>query len=102
MTLSVCRHAAVIVMMMIAIASCGGGPPREEPGPTSATAFGLPAENELPGWSRITEPEHYEADNLWEYINGQADFFIDYGFVRVDAAEYRSNRESIPVVSFSS
>ena len=62
------------------------------------TAFDLPADGELPGWSLVTEPEHYEADNLWEYINGQADFFIDYGFVRVDTAEYRNDRESSSVV----
>ena len=46
----------------------------------------------------MTDPEHYEADNLWEYINGQADFFIDYGFVRVDTAEYRNDQESSSVV----
>ena len=62
------------------------------------SGFDLPADGELPGWSLVTEPEHYEADNLWEYINGQADFFIDYGFVRVDTAEYRNDQESSSVV----
>ena len=52
----------------------------------------------MPGWSLVTEPEHYEADNLWEYINGQADFFIDYGFARVETAEYRNDQESSSVV----
>jgi len=63
-----------------------------------ASAFDLPADGDIPGWSRVTEPEQYEADNLWEYINGQADFFIDYGFVRVDTAEYRNDQESGSVV----
>ena len=58
----------------------------------------LPADGELPGWSRATEPESYDADTLWEYINGQADFFIDYGFVRVDAAEYVHDQDSSAVV----
>jgi hypothetical protein len=58
----------------------------------------LPADEELQGWSRSTDPETFDADTLWEYINGQADFFIDYGFVRVDTAEYRPDRESGSVV----
>jgi len=63
-----------------------------------ASASDLPANGDIPGWTRVTEPEYYEADNLWEYINGQADFFIDYGFVRVDTAEYRNDQESGSVV----
>ena len=92
------RHAVVISIVM-ACAACGGGEPsQDEHGPTIATGFDLPADRELPGWSLATEPMHFEADNLWEYINGQADFFIDYGFVRVDTAEYRNDQESSSVV----
>lgn len=92
------RHAAVILIMM-AIAACSGGDPsQDEHRPATVTAFDLPADGELLGWSLVTEPEHFEADNLWEYINGQADFFIDYGFVRVDTAEYRNDQESSSVV----
>jgi hypothetical protein len=91
------RPVALAVMM--ALAACSGGEPtQEEPVPTMVTGFDLPADGELPGWSLVTDPEHYEADNLWEYINGQADFFIDYGFVRVDTAEYRNDRQSSSVV----
>jgi hypothetical protein len=92
------RLAAPIVMMMV-LASCSvGDPSQDERGPAMAVGFVLPTDGEIPGWSRVTEPEHYEADNLWEYINGQADFFIDYGFVRVDTAEYRNDQESGSVV----
>jgi hypothetical protein len=83
---------------MAACVACGGGGP--SPGEPVATApgFALPADGEISGWSLATEPEFYEVDNLWDYINGQADFFIDYGFVRVDAAEYRNDQESTSVV----
>jgi hypothetical protein len=90
---------AALAVMMIVIAACSGGEPTEvEPGPATAAGFVLPADDELPGWSLVTGPEHFGADNLWEYINGQADFFIDYGFVRVDTAEYRNDQESSTVV----
>jgi len=92
------RLAAVILMVMACAACSGGDPSQDRTAPSISTGFDLPADGELPGWSRVTEPEHYEADNLWEYINGQADFFIDYGFVRVDTAEYRNDQESSSVV----
>ena len=92
------RHA-VLISIVVACAACSGGEPsQDEHVPTIATGFDLPADSELPGWSLATEPMHFEADNLWEYINGQADFFIDYGFVRVDTAEYRNDQESSSVV----
>jgi hypothetical protein len=91
------RCAALVAIVAIC-AACGGGDlPHSDPG-TTASGFALPADGELAGWSLATGPEHYEADNLWEYINGQADFFIDYGFVRVDTAEYRNDQDSTSVV----
>jgi hypothetical protein len=88
-----------LAVMMIVLAACGGGEPtQDDPGPAMVAGFALPTNGELQGWSLVTEPEHYEADNLWDYINGQADFFIDYGFVRVDTAEYRNDQESSSVV----
>jgi len=90
---------AAVGLMVVACAACSDdNSSQDEHGPTAITAFDLPADGEMPGWSRVTEPEHYEADNLWEYINGQADFFIDYGFARVDTAEYRNDQESSSVV----
>ena len=90
---------AAVGLMVVACAACSDdNSSQDEHGPTAITAFDLPADGEMPDWSRVTDPEHYEADNLWEYINGQADFFIDYGFVRVDTAEYRNDQESSSVV----
>ncbi|MBT8248519.1 MAG: hypothetical protein KJN73_11940, partial [Acidimicrobiia bacterium] len=89
---------AVRMVMLAICAACGGGEFPHDGPVEVASGFVLPGDGELPGWSLATEPEHYEADNLWEYINGQADFFIDYGFVRVDAAEYRNDQDSSSVV----
>jgi hypothetical protein len=91
------RRTALIVIMA-ACAACGGGEPSPDVQGTSVSGFSLPADGEIPGWSLATQPEHYVADNLWDYINGQADFFIDYGFEQVDAAEYRNDQESSSVV----
>lgn len=90
---------AVLAVMIIALVACGGAEPTQhDSGPAEISGFQLPADGELPGWSRVTEPEYYVADNLWNYINGQADFFIDYGFVGVDTAEFRNDRTGGSVV----
>jgi hypothetical protein len=91
------RWISLVVTMMLCAACGGSGPPAEDPA-ASVSGSVLPTGGELQGWSQATDPESYDAETLWEYINGQADFFIDYGFVRVDAAEYRHDREAISVV----
>jgi hypothetical protein len=88
----------ILTVIMAVFAACGGGELSRDDPVEVTSGFVLPGDGELPGWSLVTEPEQYDADNLWEYINGQADFFIDYGFVRVDAAEYRHDKESSSVV----
>ncbi|UCB49628.1 MAG: hypothetical protein JSW56_01645 [Deltaproteobacteria bacterium] len=50
----------------------------------------LPKDAESPGWQAVSSPQFFEPQNLWEYINGQAEMYIDYGFQLVVTLEYRS------------
>jgi len=50
----------------------------------------LPKDAESPGWQAVASPQFFEPQNLWEYINGQAEMYIDYGFQLVVTLEYRS------------
>jgi hypothetical protein len=50
----------------------------------------LPKEAESPGWHAVSSPQFFEPENLWEYINGQAEMYIDYGFQLLVTLEYRS------------
>ena len=43
--------------------------------PLSAQEVGFP---EVEGWSVASEVHSYSADNLWEYINGAAELFVEY------------------------
>ena len=43
--------------------------------PLSAVEF-----PDVEGWEKTSEVKTYTPDNLWEYINGAADQFIEYGF----------------------
>ena len=42
---------------------------------------------EIKGWQISSEVLKYNPENLWEYINGAADQFIDYGFESLQVAE---------------
>lgn len=48
----------------------------------------LPAKTSLPQWKQEYSPEYYHPDNLFQYINGEAELYRDYGFRRVITVPY--------------
>lgn len=46
---------------------------------------------EMKGWKSTSEVTHYTPENLWEYINGAADQFLDYGFQFLRSREFKSD-----------
>jgi len=58
------------------------------PKPASAPATFFPETNEVPGWSK-GETRTFEADRLWEYIDGDANRYLEAGVLRTLATDYR-------------
>lgn len=56
-------------------------------GSNAATFF--PTSNEVPGWSKSGETRTFEADKLWEYIDGDAERYVQAGVQRTLTADYR-------------
>jgi hypothetical protein len=57
---------------------------------TAPTAGGLfPASGEVTGWVKSGETRTFEADRLWEYIDGDADRYIQAGVEQTLTADYR-------------
>jgi len=54
----------------------------------------LPKDNEILGWRKLEEPRFFQADNLWEYINGAADGYLTFGFQEVVTVEFANEDES--------
>ena len=54
----------------------------------------LPQQAEVPGWESPSQPRLFEPGNLWEYINGQAELYIQYGFRLVVTSDYISTENS--------
>jgi len=48
----------------------------------------LPKTGEAPGWSMKDSPRTYTADRLWEYIDGDAERYLNAGFDSVVTAGY--------------
>jgi hypothetical protein len=48
----------------------------------------LPKDSEMLGWQIIDKPYGYSPEDLWKYINGEAEFYIAYGFVSLIGANY--------------
>jgi hypothetical protein len=58
------------------------------PKPVSTPAAFFPESNAVPGWSK-GETRTFEADKLWEYIDGDAERYVQAGVVRTLATDYR-------------
>jgi hypothetical protein len=56
---------------------------------SSKSASFFPDSNEVKGWTRSGETRAFPADRLWEYIDGDADKYIQAGVQRTLTADYR-------------
>ncbi len=49
----------------------------------------LPEAGRAPGWSKVGTTRLFPADRLWQYIDGDAERFLQAGVVQVETADYR-------------
>jgi hypothetical protein len=47
---------------------------------------------ETDGW-KLSKISSFNTETLWEYINGAADYYLNYGFSRLDVAEYQRSKD---------
>lgn len=50
----------------------------------------LPKDMEVMGQRDSSSPEFFDPENLWRYINGQAEMYLDYGFKLLVTSNYTS------------
>ena len=48
---------------------------------------------DIPGYSKQDQPRSYDPDSLFEYINGDAFSYINYGFEEVTVQDYESEEQ---------
>lgn len=57
--------------------------------PAAAPTDFFPESNEVPGWSKVGETRTFVAANLWQYIDGDAEKYIQAGVQKTLTANYR-------------
>lgn len=55
---------------------------------TSELEHYLPGNEDVSGWKQAVEPEIFEGEDLFFYINGGAELYYEYGFKQVITCEY--------------
>ncbi|UCG80793.1 MAG: hypothetical protein JSV60_00485 [Desulfobacterales bacterium] len=59
----------------------------------------LPSSAEIPAWQMAGKPYRYGPQNLYKYINGEAESFVAYGFVSLVGANYSSGSDDIDSIT---
>ncbi|MGA3326309.1 MAG: DUF6599 family protein [Terriglobia bacterium] len=76
------RISAVIFALAGLLMGCRSKPPS---GPVDA----FPVSNSVPGWVKSSETRTFEPSQLWQYIDGDADKYVQAGVVKTLTSDYR-------------
>ncbi|MCX6834252.1 MAG: hypothetical protein NTW07_03815, partial [candidate division Zixibacteria bacterium] len=76
-----------LAIFIVSLVACGGG----SQNPTNGSlAQYFPDRNNDEGLVKGSEIRTFVGDSLWEYIDGGAELYHTYGFVKVSTADYKS------------
>lgn len=80
------RFLALVSLIALVLVSCAG----EETAKVTDAASFLTDEIKQGGLVRVGEVRTFEGQALWEYINGGAELYHDYNFIKVVTADYKA------------
>jgi len=81
------RYVVVgLSLMIVVVIGCGTGDDDSDSGLDQYFPAGLVER----GLQKVSETQTFVGDSLWEYINGGAELYHSFGFVRVTTADYKS------------
>ncbi len=75
-------RVALLTALTLAAVSC-----KSETQPTVPALF--PETQQVPGWTKTGETRTFAADRLWEYIDGDAERYVQAGVETTLTADYR-------------
>ncbi|OGG01975.1 MAG: hypothetical protein A3F83_08710 [Candidatus Glassbacteria bacterium RIFCSPLOWO2_12_FULL_58_11] len=76
------------VLLLTALAGCG----RQAPGTGSGDILDRAAHKLPGGWRTVAPPKVYQDRALYDYIDGGADLYMEFGFSEVAAGQYQTPR----------
>lgn len=86
------RPAAPFIVLVLALAAgaLATVPSGKAGGPLRVY---LPDDKAVQGWARDDEPQEFEGEDLYAYIDGGAEIYEEYGFTRVIVQDYKSDKD---------
>jgi hypothetical protein len=72
----------VVAALVIVVAAAGSGCKKKASDP-------FPATNAIAGWQKTSETRTFDAKNLWQYIDGDAEQYISAGVVSTSTSDYK-------------
>lgn len=81
------RISVMVFILAVLLASCRSKAP-------SVSVDFFPANNAAPGWVKSSETRTFEASHLWEYVDGDADKYVQAGVVKTLTSDYKFNGKS--------
>jgi hypothetical protein len=84
------RVNATLLLLLIGLllAGCGGLSSPQDDGQRMALIEVLPGMDEIPDWSPDDEARTFDAENLYDLVDGQAESFFAYAFEEVVVRSY--------------
>jgi len=73
------------VCFLLALGGCAKGP-----GNSVSLPSAFPADNTVTGWTASTDVQSFNHDNLYNWVDGQADSFFAYGFEQLATRRYKN------------
>lgn len=87
------KRTICILVMTLMTACFAQAQPQPQAAPVRQQPEHLVPSGNLEGWYLKGIGERYEAANLYLYINGQAEFYIDYGFRSLLSSEFINEKQ---------
>jgi hypothetical protein len=80
------KHIARLLFTLICVASLSLDGCKSKP------RNPFPASNEISGWQKTGETRTFAAQDLWQYIDGDAEQYLQAGVVTTSTADYKYNQ----------
>jgi len=72
-----------------------GEVPGAAPDAAHSATSAAPASGFSPGWALLKKKLHFEKDGLFNYIDGAAELFTEFGFNALDVYEYGKDKDTL-------
>jgi len=91
------RRLRCVLVVAALVVGCGSG---DEPAVGGAgLAELLPAASSMDGWQVADGPTDYDSETLYEYLNGGAPLYLEFGFLRMVHVRYQFGDGSLSSVT---